>query len=244
MSVIKDAFRSIKLNLPSPICGGIEEMEEYLPYADAAYNPKKVGATILQPYPLTSFNRNGRFVGDFGFEGNITWKENSDKEIVLAFRGTDNVINWITDVIQYCIGFSFVYFQAAGLLKELYEDKNARGRKITVVGHSLGGGLAQFATSCVEKYQPGRSRKMIMSLSAIGFNSAGLNKSLYSPLVPFSNNISHLHLKYDVIMMLGNQLGRVNHQNAKVENPCTAHKLDTMRQFISEPMKSTYYRLP
>lgn len=244
MRVIKDVFRSIKLNLPSPKCGGAKEMEEYLPYADAAYNPAKTGATILKPYPLASINNNGRFVGDFGFEGNITWKENSDKEIVLAFRGTDNVINWITDVIQYCIGFSFVYFQAAGLLNELCEDKNARGREITVIGHSLGGGLAQFATACVEKVLPGRSRRIITRLSAIGFNSAGLNKTLYSSLVPFSNNISHLHLKYDVIMMLGNQLGIVKHQNAKVKNPCVAHELDTMRMFISEPMKSTYYRLP
>ena len=127
--------------------------------------------------------------------------------------------NMITDIAQYLVGSSLVYKMALGLLIEI---RSQIQNELLVVGHSLGGGLMQFAVAGLNE----------LEIEGIGFNSAGLSDMTYNILHGKDGRISHFHLKYDQVFHIGHQLGRCYDMNHSVSNPVSAHHLSTMRKYV------------
>ena len=101
-----------------------------------------------------------------GFSGQAYLSENT-KSIVIAFRGTDDWRDLLADYGNaYLNGEPAQYYDALKFARLLMEavDKARLGYKIIMTGHSLGGGLASYAS--IKLNRP--------SVSAVVFNAAGL----------------------------------------------------------------------
>jgi len=166
----------------------------------------------------------------------ITWKSmgyiaQTDNEIILAFRGSKCFEDWITNWLQLSVGPDISYQCAMGLLL-LLGDMNNDSIKINVYGHSLGGGLSQFAVAAATK-------DGMKNIKAYCYNSAGLSD--YTLLTigeyPTENdrftNIFHLQHKSDLIHTWDFQLGKnyyvgKNHLLKKFIKICHYHSIDTI----------------
>lgn len=102
-----------------------------------------------------------------GSRGLLAWLGKKDNNIVVSYSGTDfkNFEMVYADICQLSQP-SVLYLKAAGLLKILLD--NFPGKKFYVTGHSLGGGLTQFALTANMHQNSGR-------LTGYGYNPAGLS---------------------------------------------------------------------
>ncbi len=127
------------------------------------------------------------------------------------------VQNVITDLYQFVCGASKVYYAAVGIL--LAMKKSFPGERIFVFGHSLGGGLMQFACASVNSPE----------IKGYGYNSAGLswyNMRLVAEKTRsrgLRSRIEHICAQYDPVSILGHQIGKVLH--VRWGNVLTAHCL-------------------
>lgn len=106
-------------------------------------------------------------------------------DIVLAFAGTEPGSQQVTgrsgtiktDLTQWLGMESPMYQSAAAIFDLLLSHEPLSGAKFSVAGHSLGGGLAQFAYTAVQgKHNPDRLA------GAITINPAGLSQSTLNKL--------------------------------------------------------------
>ena len=208
----------------------LDVLEVSIPLAKCAYNEiykaRLITEIRLHNYSITLSNgfelEDGKINLPLGLKGYIASCPGV-RRVVIGFRGTSSIWNVITDLAQYLVGVSLVYKMALGLLLELKEKYP--DRSFWVLGHSLGGGLTQFAVA-------GMDDKRFVGF---GYNSAGLSnmaKGIFR--ARFSDNIVHLHLKDDQVFFIGNQLGGYTNQNSFVGDIVEAHKIETMerkRQF-------------
>ncbi len=134
------------------------------------------------------------------------------KGVVLSFAGTEfkltkrGVHNMVTDAAQILFGPETTYLAAVGLLKDVANCFTTDD--IYVVGHSLGGGLMQYAVTGV-----GGDK-----IHGIGYNSAGLSnyskKTLTGERIRHAEKrICHICAVTDFISPIGSQIGRVLHIN-------------------------------
>lgn len=104
-----------------------------------------------------------------GSRGLLAWlgKNDSDNSIVVSYSGTDfrNSEMVYADIVQLSQP-SVLYLKAAGLLKLLLDG--IPNKAFYVTGHSLGGGLTQFALTANMNQYPKR-------LTGYGYNPAGLS---------------------------------------------------------------------
>lgn len=77
----------------------------------------------------------GKLVSSLQFD---IWESAESKDAVIAFKGTDEKVDWIDS--DLAVGISIAY-KSAKKLVENYMESNP-DRRVTVVGHSLGGGIA------------------------------------------------------------------------------------------------------
>lgn len=217
---------------PLETCGVV--IEEGIGLAELAYeNSTSPNAYILKPVEL-EINRDitlpARYELPLHMGGYMAYCKKCDMYI-LGFRGTVSLKNWITNISQYMVGVSMVYSMALGLaikMKEKYGDH------LLVVGHSLGGGLSQFAVAGLNDYH----------VKGLGFNSAGLSNMANDMMKDkFQWNIYHLHLCNDQVFYIGNQLGRCYDQNGRIRNPKKAHMLASMRKIASNTASPSCFRL-
>lgn len=212
-----------------------ERLSQKLKFADLAYKrhlTKGILTEVLDRYKVhfgmyKGVNINGRFhlQGDLnGFIGSLKRKPHT---IIIGFSGTASARNWITDIRQYFGCLDPVYVQALGLVRAVWAGKSHkkgfRKSPIVVCGHSLGGGLMQFAVASMHKND----------ITGFGYNSAGLSKRNVErlPRELKASNIYHLYLPYDVVFRLpfAYQLGESVRMQNTVLNPFKAHKLGVMR---------------
>lgn len=140
---------------------------------------------------------------------------------VIGFRGTKSWQNWLTNATQLLVGVSLIYKVALGLVVKM---KEKYGSNLLVVGHSLGGGLTQFAVAGLDDY----------NVVGFGYNSAGLSNMAVDLLKDkYQGGIHHLHLRYDQVFLIGNQLGDCYEQNGELLDPIRAHSLSSMRAMAS-----------
>lgn len=151
--------------------------------------------------------------------------QTESNQIVLAFRGTKPscIKNDITDLWQIMSGPDTAYLCALGLLLSI--RRKCKTKQINVYGHSLGGGLSQFAVAAAIAHGDG-------NIFAYGYNSAGLSKG---SIVVIKNtkasydNIFHLFHESDIIWKYGSQLGRcyiIGHN--KQDKWIHCHGIDTL----------------
>ena len=217
---------------------GIEEnLSRNLKYADLArrkHTMKVYPVEILDSYEVHFPRYGGKNIkGRFHLQGNMngfigTCKDES-KTIVVGFAGTEptSLKNCWTDARQYFGYLDPVYVQAAGLVNAVWMGKQHKAgyekSPIIVCGHSLGGGLMQYAVASMNK----------KDITGYGYNSAGLSSKNVNRLAPVEyDRIFHLYQSNDVVFTLSSckQLGKSVKMDKVVTSRCKAHCLDTMRR--------------
>lgn len=216
---------------PNPVYPYREYLERALPLAELAYHDYDRGIQLTSVKLVLSngYEINGRFHLPLSLKGYIANADCTERTIV-GFRGTDTWVNWITDITQYLVGSSLVYKMALGLLLEIHAQK---GDRLLAIGHSLGGGLTQYSVAGLN----------VGDVIGMCYNSAGLSDIALNELAPhYHDNIWHLHLNYDQVYLIGNQLGNYCDMSGGEINPVKAHYLSTMRRHVSIG-RLPYYRL-
>lgn len=177
-----------------------------------------IGSTLLS----------GHFdLGD-GLHGFIARRTHPNSDIVIGFRGTDSWRNVWTDIVQYCLCDDITYRKALGfviLASEQYPDKPIR-----VFGHSLGGGLTQFAVAVCDNPR----------VEGFGYNSAGLSFLTLSRMTqPHDRlHITHYHLRDDVVFNIGHHLGQQIHSACQFHTGIDikaikqVHSIDMLRTIL------------
>ena len=126
----------------------------------------------------------------------------------ISFRGTEKTSkdDLAADVIQRLGGFSPMYQDAVGVVDAILENM-PKDQSLRVTGHSLGGGLAQFATAANLDNEFGKR------VTASCFNAAGLSASTLGALAgkieDSTDAISNVRVKGDTVSASGNLLGQV-----------------------------------
>ncbi len=156
-----------------------------------------------------------------------------DNGLTIAFAGAMNLWRQRNELIsERGGGYSPTYEQAVGVVDALASHL-PEGQTLRVTGHSLGGGLAQFATAANIKRHKGR-------ISATTFNAAGLSLStiaaLKGKIKESQKVISNLRMEGDPVSpatgkeyFKGRLIGKVmtlpNLQGNKIISP-SAHYID------------------
>ena len=148
--------------------------------------------------------RDDAYFSFYGFVSGFLFNH-KNTEIVIAFSGTKSfqkhkyscILNWIVNLSQLNeISCSYIF--AVGFvnhIKNIIPNNN-----FVLCGHSLGGGLAQFAAAT----QKG-------SVKAVCFNSAGLFPESFEIISKFKpwRNIYHYRLENDIVSKIGELIGEV-----------------------------------
>lgn len=212
-------------------------LEEGIIYADKAYSPQKKkskGNISLQVvYSLNiDLGDNDIISGHFSLDRNLegfiaTDNTVAECPIIIAYKGTDvwNGADRSTDIVQALTCANDVYLMALGLL--LYvRDTVGCSRTVRVYGHSLGGGLMQFAVSSAPS---GR-------IYGYGYNSAGLSIGTMR-LIPqpmHIDKIRHFRLRNDWVMATGEQIGVIEQYAQPQYNRLSAHFCSKIRKVLNQ----------
>ena len=172
------------------------------------YNPTHISPVSFSNLPWTDKSHT-HFDMNYGLRGALFMarKDNMskglpDNAVYLMFAGTqfDNFHNLKTDVSQF-LHSDAVYYAALAIMIEVNQERqNNNYPSLVVGGHSLGGGLAQFAVgACRDK----------SGLIGLGYNSAGLSN--FFILKMYGKRTSHftnIFVENDPVHKWGNQIGR------------------------------------
>lgn len=161
--------------------------------------------------------------------------DNRHYDAVLSFAGTAanglarKSANCITDIVQILYGPEECYLAAAGLLMDVLRTINGR---ILVVGHSLGGGLMQFACAAADNDR----------VEGVGFNSAGLSSYSRKALTkakttPAHFRITHICAATDWVSSIGYQIGHTCYVDT---HHLLSHSQDHLNQTLNGRLISCY----
>jgi len=184
---LKDIEKLIKQKYSYPIikCNK-KDIEEYLLIANEAYKD----ISYLE-------NNSADF---YNYKGIICYTKVSNNNLLVGFRGTywKNINQILIDISQLA-GISPGYIIAVGIIATLSEKYP--NKKIIICGHSLGGGLGQFAAI-----------PFANNAEAYCFNSAGLfpdTSKILKRISRQNTNITHVRLNNDWVSMFGRLYGDI-----------------------------------
>lgn len=171
-----------------------------------------------------------------GLRGALFAVPEFDDAVILSFAGTEKALsnrklhNVVTDIFQLYYGPETTYMAAVGLLKDIMASVKD---DIWVVGHSLGGGLMQYA--CVAMND---SR-----VHGIGYNAAGLSSYSLKALTAnrinmMEHNIRQIRSCSDYISRMGKLIGK-DVQFVDTNKNCS-HSLDDLILAMNGELISCY----
>lgn len=229
-------LKSSRPSLSTPTRGTLYDniLTEIVPHADLAYSlfdGKKVvkGKKLRNVKGITLKFQNGDLLPKFELakclKGYVACDIEGNPGIYIGFRGSVHFINFVTDLHQLLFGPDISYFLAVGIVAKVYEDLREHNCAIYVVGHSLGGGLAQYATAAIDND----------NLGAVCYNAAGLSGKTIATLkqrkpLP-AYKVLHMYVSPDFVFLYGNQLGSAYKYVVK-KNPIQAHLMNSVRKAV------------
>lgn len=217
-----------------------DQLNGGIKFALLAYGQSNIikgNVTTLHPYIIHfghgiqgKQDTDGFFHLQRNMNGYIAYTEEEVPRIIYGLTGTrpSSLANWKTNFGQYFCGPNLPYMYAWGILDSILLGKSHRvgfkDSRVEVYGHSLGGGMMQYAVA----------NHPSDIVSGYGYNSAGLGKkTIKSMQHPNKNNIMHLYLPYDFVFMIpwSFQLGMaVKIAGSPVINLLKAHGLKEMKR--------------
>lgn len=143
-------------------------------------------------------------------------------------KGIVSMQNILTDIIQIAYKPTPVYMAAAGIVDAILESND--NHHLHVFGHSLGGGLTQFACAA----------NSTTRVHGYGYNSAGLSAATCDILSKHGtyvslNNIVFVNASTDVVSKIGTFLGERVLVDTTGINALEAHKIETLNRKINNP---------
>ncbi|HOU67695.1 MAG TPA: hypothetical protein PKW49_03805 [Paludibacteraceae bacterium] len=227
----------------------LSELMDGIKYADAAYAiPAKSvdhaagdkADVTLKPKEVFRYHHltvdiYGRFHFPCNLNGYVAEKQGADRKIMVGFSGTENAMNWKTNIVQYMFGPDTTYLLASEIVCLVASNRrkdNEEEIPIHVYGHSLGGGLMQYAIcNCHAD-----------NIRGFGYNSAGLSCSTYEKCTNIKyERITHLYQPNDVVFTLpftfqiGNAVKLLN----SFHGISNTHGLDVIRRECGNPGQET-----
>ncbi len=171
-----------------------------------------------------------------GTRGLQAWLGKKGNDIVVSFSGTDtsNRDMIYADIVQLSSP-SVLYLKAAGLLRMIISK--FPNKTIYVTGHSLGGGLTQFAlTANMDPLSQ-------WYLKGFGYNPAGLSAiSLWhlkdSRLLKAKSCLWIYMTSYDVVSTFGGKVGTLTTLPKTDEN---GHSRDALKKCMKKYLKESYH---
>lgn len=230
-------YRYANLNNLRSVMSINYNLEEGIIYADKAYYPQthkskgNIQIRTIQSLTLDLGDNDilaGSYSLDRKLEGFIAQESTiAESPVIIAYKGTDftNGHDWTTDYIQAVSCANDVYLMALGLLL-CVRDFVGSSRTVKVYGHSLGGGLMQFAVSSAPS---GR-------IYGYGYNSAGLSSGTMR-LIPqpmHIDKIRHFRVRKDWVMATGEQVGVIEQLDSPTYNCGYAHLTKTIRKVLNK----------
>lgn len=218
------------------------ELADGIKFADLAYAvPAKAidhaageeADVVLMPLMIPIIHESGRDVyGSYHYpcnlNGYVAYPADGEHRILVGFSGTENARNWCTNISQFLFGPDVVYCLASELLNKVATVRNAQygDWPIHVFGHSLGGGLMQYAIcNCHSS-----------NIRGFGYNSAGLSVTTFNKCTNITyDNIIHLYQPNDVVFLLPftYQVGCAVKMDKNYHGIKNTHGLDVIRQNAS-----------
>ena len=243
---IKQAFHTKGLQprvwmKPSPqLIAATDRLNDGTKFAQLAYGQSNIikgNMTTLHPYIIHfghgiqgKQDTNGFFHLQRNMSGYIAYTGEADPRITYGLTGTkpSSLANWKTNFGQYFCGPNLPYMYAWGILDSILLGKSHRDgfkdSRVEVYGHSLGGGMMQYAVA-------NHPSDMV---SGYGYNSAGLGGKTIESMQHFNvSKITHLYLPYDFVFKIPGsfQLGwAVKIAGSPVINLLKAHCLKEMQR--------------
>lgn len=225
---------------PQQLATATEQLYAGIKFAQLAYGQRgivKGNAMTLHPYIIHfahgiqgKQDADGFFHLQRNMNGYIAYTEEDEPRIIYGLTGTrpSSLANWKTNIGQYFCGPNLPYLYAWGILDSILLGKSHRegfkASKVEVYGHSLGGGMMQFAVA-------NHPSDMV---SGFGYNSAGLGwKTIESMQLRNVGKITHLYLPYDQVFTIPGSFqlgGAVKIAGAPVIDLCFAHSLAAMKK--------------
>lgn len=134
--------------------------------ARLAYEDLSVGQVINNPnYGSLNGYRVDRVFGSTGSGVTAYALRNPSGEIVVAFRGTNDIVDWSDNLGN----LGWRQWQEVKADVNTYLGSNWTGGEVTFTGHSLGGALAQYAAyDTASTYANQRDRLNIYTLNGLG----------------------------------------------------------------------------
>lgn len=188
-SLCPKADASLALDMAGCAYGGICQCDKYI------LPPERIPAALRPAYTAEK--------GLLELPGDIRlWCGNTEAGLTLAFAGTrlDALGTMLADLEQLTMP-SLHYLAAAGIVQLFLQQKCDH---VVVTGHSLGGGLAQFALAAQQAEKT--------SILGIGFNAAGLSMTSLAHLgderlSASRDKIIHFSTLLDPVSRVGGILG-------------------------------------
>ncbi|MDZ5471891.1 alpha/beta fold hydrolase [Bacillus sp. 31A1R] len=159
---------------------------------------------------------------DTGFQG-YAFQNNRTKEVVISYRGSDDTADWYHNSRALTSNYNYQKLQAYAL----FERNAGKSDNITIVGHSLGGYLAQ-ATA---KNYPSNFNKVVT------FNAFGIDQTNNL------KNVINYRISNDPVANKQNHYGRSVGFNIRMyadDFTISAHKLFNFYSYFY-PAKSKYW---
>ena len=186
-----------------------DQLNDGIKYAQLAYGQSKIikgNVMTLHPYIIHfghgiqgKQDADGFFHLQRNMNGYIAYTEELVPRIIFGFTGTRplSLANWKTNFGQYFCGPNLPYLYAWGILDSILLGKSHRDgfkdSRVEVYGHSLGGGMMQYAVA----------NHPSDIVSGYGYNSAGLGGKTIESMQHFNvSKITHLYLPYDFVFMI------------------------------------------